>query len=86
MNLAKTNLPLNVVVTLREFNIREVEALLSMVATPTGLLGIARVLGMPVEAVRELALELRAASPPAAPAYGPFHPMGHHPPSAATGG
>ena len=81
MKLAKTNLSRSVVAALREFNIRDVETLLSMLATPTGLLGISRVLKMSVEAVRELASELQAESPPVAPAQGPFHPMGHYPPS-----
>lgn len=88
MNLTKTKLPADVVAALREFNIREVEALLSYLATPTGLLGIARILKRPVEEVRDWERELRASNPEveAPPARGPFHPMGYQPPRPTTDG
>lgn len=84
MNLSKTNLPPDVVAALRRLNIREVESLLSIVATPTGALAIARVLGMSVQALEDIAEQLKAAFPgiEVVPATaGPIHAMGHIPPA-----
>src|SRR5579883_3100822 len=63
MNLSKTNLPADIVTALRRLNIREVESLLSMVATPSGSLALARVLGMSVQAIQDLAEQLKSAFP-----------------------
>lgn len=80
MNLIETDLPTNIVTTLRKSNIREVESLLSMTATPQGLIGISRVLKMSVEAVQKMSAELRMQYPDleVAPASA-AHPyaMGH---------
>ena len=84
MNLSKTDLPASVITTLRGMNVREVESLLSMLATPHGLTAIARVLKMPIDAVQKLApglhsrypeIEVTVASPGSTP-----YAMGHHPP------
>jgi hypothetical protein len=60
MNLIETDLPANIVTTLRKSNIREVESLLSLTATPQGLIAISRVLKMSVEAVQEMSAQLRS--------------------------
>jgi len=83
MNLSKTNLPADIVTALRRLNIREVESLLSMVATPSGSLALARVLGMSVQAIQDLAEQLKSAFPAieVVPATaGTIHAMGHIPP------
>jgi hypothetical protein len=63
MNLIETDLPANIVTTLRKSNIREVESLLSLTATPQGLIAISRVLKMSVEAVQEMSAKLRSQYP-----------------------
>jgi len=63
MNLIKTDLPTDIVTTLRESNIREVESLLSVTATPQGLIAISRVLKMSVEAVQKMSAKLRSQYP-----------------------
>jgi hypothetical protein len=83
MNLADTMLPERTVAKLRQFNIREVEGLLSIVGSPTGLIAVSRVLGESVEAIQLMATRLRTEHPELAEtpaAGGPFHPMGHYPP------
>lgn len=82
MNLTKTDLPNDVIETLRDLNIREVESLLSMLASPSGLLAIAQVLKMPVEGARELKTKLHNSFPDleTVPSAREFHPMGHIPP------
>jgi len=83
MNLAHTILPEPIVTRLRQLNIREAETLLSILATPTGLLAMARVLGMSPEKLQTFAAQLGDQNPELADieaATGPFHPMGHRPP------
>ena len=88
MNLANTILPAPVVTKLRQLNIRETETLLSILATPTGLLGIARVLDMPPEKLKTYAAELCDQDPELAEveaATGPLYPMGYRPPKKSVG-
>lgn len=83
MNLVNTILPPPIVTKLRQLNIREAETLLSILATPTGLLGIARVLDISPEKLKTFAAQLSDQNPELADveaATGPFHPMGHRPP------
>jgi hypothetical protein len=82
MNLAKTDLPREVVSTLRRLNIREVETLLSMTATPRGLIAIAKALAQSEEEVRSLSRRLQHEHPEieVLPAGGEAYPMGHLPP------
>jgi hypothetical protein len=82
MNLAKTDLPKEVVSKLRGLNIRDVEALLSLTATPAGLVAIARVLGRSQEDVGAMARRLQDEYPDIAvsPAGGEAYSMGHVPP------
>jgi len=63
MNLARTDLPTDVVTTLRESNIREVESLLSMTATPRGLSAVSRALTTSVEDVQKMSAKLRSQYP-----------------------
>lgn len=83
MNLAKTDMPPEFVSKLRRLNIREVETLLSMTATATGLMAIARVLNQSEADVRSLARRLAEDHPgiPVVPVLGELHAMGHRPPS-----
>lgn len=83
MNLTKTDLSADIVAKLRQLNIRDVETLLSMVAVPTGLMAIARVLKLSEDAVRNLASRLRSQHQDleVTAATGPFHAMGHRPPA-----
>jgi hypothetical protein len=81
MNLAGTELPEEIVATLRGLNIRDVETLLSMIASPAGLMAIARVLNRSEEEVRLLERRLAESFPEieVVPAGGDRYPMGHVP-------
>ena len=63
MNLASTGLPDEFVLALRGLNIREAEALLSMLESPVGMMAISRVLRISVDAVRELGSGLKLKFP-----------------------
>jgi hypothetical protein len=83
LNLVNTILPTPIVAKLRQLNIREVETLLSIIATPTGLLSIAQVLGISSEKLKTLAAQMSEQNLELAnvkATTGPFHPMGHRPP------
>jgi hypothetical protein len=82
MKLSNTDLSPEIVAELQKLNVRAVESLLSMLAVPTGLAAIARVLKMPEDGVRHLAATLRSQYPDleVTAASGPFHPMGHRAP------
>lgn len=81
MNLARTELPEEIVATLRGLNIRDVETLLSMIASPAGLVAIARVLNRSEEEVRTLERRLAQSYPEieVVPAGGDRYPLGHVP-------
>lgn len=81
MNLAKTELPEDVVAVLRGLNIRDVETLLSLTATPAGLVAIARVLKLSEDDLRSLERRLAACHPEIeiVPAGGERYRMGHLP-------
>jgi hypothetical protein len=81
MNLAKTELPEDVVAVLRGLNIRDVETLLSLTATPAGLVAIARVLNRSEDDVRSLGRHLSESHPEieVVPAGGERYRMGHLP-------
>jgi hypothetical protein len=83
MYLTKTDLPAEMVEKLRAFNVREVEPLLSMLATPTGLTAVAGVLRISLDSTKELATKLQRkyGDKNVEPAIGPFHPMGHRAPT-----
>ena len=82
MNLARTELPEEIVTTLRGLNIRDVETLLSMTATPAGLTAIARILNRSEDEVRSLERRLAQSHPEieVVPADGDRYPLGHVPP------
>jgi hypothetical protein len=82
MNLAKTDLPTEVVSKLRGLNIRDVETFLSMTAAPAGLVAMARVLERSEEDVRCLSRRLRDDYPEitVSAAGGKEYAMGHVPP------
>ncbi len=79
MNLKNADLPPEAIEALRKLNVRDVETLLSMLAVPTGEAGIAKVLGLSLEAVRKLGSRLHAQFPDVVvdPVSGSFYPMGH---------
>lgn len=63
MNLAQTNLPLDMVATLRDYNIRDVETFLSMIDSPTGLIAISRLLKLSIQQTREMSETLKTLNP-----------------------
>jgi hypothetical protein len=83
MKLSRTDLSPEILAELQKLNVRDVETLLSMLAVPTGLIAIARVLKMSEDGLRHLAARLRSQNPDLdiTAASGPFHPMGHRVPS-----
>ena len=79
MKLAHAGVPAPVITALKDLNIRDVEAFLSIVATPTGLIGISKALKLSVPQVRRLAMGLKSRYPKIdfVAAGGPFRAMGH---------
>jgi hypothetical protein len=82
MNLRKATLPQEAIETLLRFNIRDVETLLSMLAVPSGIIAVARVLGIAPDAARDMAARLHAEFPDleVEPVSDTFYPMGHRTP------
>jgi hypothetical protein len=76
-------MPQEAVSALHRYNIRDVETLLSIISTPTGLKAISQALGWSADDTRELGQRLVTAHPDLnfSPASLPGRAFGHRPPT-----
>lgn len=83
MNLAQTDLPLDMVAKLRDYNIRDVETFLSMIDSPTGLIAISRLLKLSIQQISEMSETLKTLNPELVvenASASPRFPMGYRAP------
>ncbi len=86
MNLHDTSLPASGIRALQKLNIVDVEAFVSIAATPSGLQALSRVLKTSPEFISDFVVGLKRKDPAlrqVKSAIGPVRSMGHRPPAHA---